>query len=179
MRAAGCRPCKSRIANESPSVNTDALWRGLKQQCGSCYRETFTTSSERRQCDGAVPPTPPPACSCSGVGGQLLDVGTPSSMILQLQAQQLLAGTQFSTLHPTRDTPAPHLLGTRCSSSTSQLGRKALLQLCVCVRPARGAAVHPHHPSPHAQGLPSHWDLPSSLPLAPPARILLFPPISG
>lgn len=53
-RAAGCWQCKGQIANESPSVNTDALWRGLWQKCSSCYREPFTASSERSEHDGAV-----------------------------------------------------------------------------------------------------------------------------
>lgn len=53
-RAAGCWQCKGQIGNESPSVNTDALWRGLWQKCSSCYREPFTASSERSERDGAV-----------------------------------------------------------------------------------------------------------------------------
>lgn len=53
-RAVGCWHCKGQIANESPSVNTDALWRGLWQKCSSCYREPFRASSERRHCDGTA-----------------------------------------------------------------------------------------------------------------------------
>jgi len=70
-RAAGCWQRKGQIANESPSVNTDALWRGLWQKCSSHYREPFTASSERRESDGAVRADSMPACSGRGVGGQL------------------------------------------------------------------------------------------------------------
>lgn len=64
-RAAGCWRCKGQIANESLSVNTDALWRGLWQKCSSCYREPFTVSSERSVRDGALQ-----ADSCTGRGWQ-------------------------------------------------------------------------------------------------------------
>lgn len=53
-RTASCWQCNGQIANESPSVNTDALWRGLWQKCSSCYREPFRASSERRHCDGTA-----------------------------------------------------------------------------------------------------------------------------
>lgn len=61
---------EGQIANESPSVNTDAHRRGLWQKCSSYYREPFTAGAESGESlAGLCRMGSLPACS-TGMGGR-------------------------------------------------------------------------------------------------------------
>lgn len=70
VRAAGCWQCKGQIANESPSVNTDALWRGLWQKCSSCYKKPFTSSGKKKSQHDRAAWADSTLCLCEARGRQ-------------------------------------------------------------------------------------------------------------
>lgn len=135
---------EGQIANESPSVNTDAHRRGLWQKCSSCYREPFTAGTESGESvAGLCRMAPLPARSHRGGGRAAACQGKPwgevttsegrppnstFSINSKLHMQYVLAVMQtHPTSHPAPQLgrPQPHTFsGAECHQPITP-GRKA------------------------------------------------------
>lgn len=161
-RAVGCWQCKGRIANESPSVNTDALWRGLWQKCRSCYKEPFTASAESSQCDGAAQAGSTACRLRQGSGRATACKGKPWGEDTTSERKAPNIGNFPSCAPLETALPHPHLSGAQCYSSRPRLGERLLrallhLSLCVTSLRCRRPFLSPR-PSPHGLGAPHLWD---------------------